>query len=413
MKQCIGMLLLIFLLSSEAISQTQKFDISSFIIPKDWKKEVKDNLVTFTKTQGNGFCIIAIYASHEAGKDAENAFRSDWQQLVATPYNVKDNPSLSREKRGSWEVLSGSSTVNTPDAGSFVAYLYTHIGYGRITGAVILYNDDFFRKDLEGFITSFKAEKPATVAGAAAVTKPATQPDQKVSGSAALKGGGLTGLWMGFVPGGFSWGNTTYDYVNNRFNYGMKYDKDRLETKFKVFFNNGTYSDNLPYYGLYEFDKNKNDKDESGYFKLNNGLITAKLYHYSNELLYTYKSGSLKLADKFAFVRCKPVDGFKLNGTYISADPTSFLYYKSLRVPDPYMVFTLAGEFADVNFIGDYSSDTALRAGSGTYEIKDFTLILHYSDGRTIQRSFNANLDEDPAKSKKYFIAGREIKIKP
>ena len=192
----------------------------------------------------------------------------------------------------------------------------------------------------------------------------------------------------------------------------MKYDTERLVTKFKVFFNNGAYCDNLPNYGLYDFEKNKNDKDESGYFKLDNGMITAKLYHYSNEVLYSYKAGNLKLADKYQFVRCKPVDGLKLDGSYISADHTSGLNYNSVGVTFPYIVFTSAGEFADVNFIGDYSRDAALAAGSGTYEIKDFTLILHYTDGRTIQRSFNANLDEDPLKTQKYFIGGRDVKIK-
>ncbi len=408
MKPHTSLLLLSLLFCTGLIAQTQKFDISSFSIPKDWKKEVKTNVVTYTKTQGNGFCIIAVYSSRETGKDIDKEFLNDWDELVAKPYDVSTKPVLSKEQKQGWTVFSGSVTVNSASAGTFAAMLYAHSGFGKMADAVILYNYDSFRKDLEVFLTSFKADKSKT-----AVVAKTAKPAEKITGSNNLTGGGLTGLWMGFVPGGFTWGNTTYDYVNNRFNYGMKYDMNRLETKFKVFFNNGTYSDNLPYYGLYEFDKNKNDKDESGYFKLNNGLITAKLYHYSNELLYTYKSGSLKLADKFAFVRCKPVDGLKLNGAYISADPTSFLYYKSLRVPDPYIVFTTNGEFADVNFIGDYSSDTALRAGSGTYEIKDFTLILHYTDGRTIQRSFNANLDEDPAKSKKYFIAGRDIKIKP
>ncbi len=393
-------------------AQSQKFDVSSFVIPKDWKKEVKSNVVTYTKTQGNGFCIIAVYAGRAAGKDVDKEFLADWEQLVAKPYNVSTRPNMSKEQKQGWNILSGSVTVNSEASGSFAAMLYTHIGFDKMADAVILYNDDTFRKELEAFLTSFKADKttrPAVVAAGNA----ATQPAGKITGSANLKGGGLTGLWMGFIPGGFTFGNTGYDYINKRYDYGMKYDKERLVTKFKVFFNNGAYCDNLPNYGLYDFEKNKNDKDESGYFKLDNGMITAKLYHYTNEVLYSYKAGNLKLADKYQFVRCKPVDGLKLDGSYISADPTSVLYYNSLGVPFPYIVFTSAGEFADVNFIGDYSHDAALAAGSGTYEIKDFTLILHYTDGRTIQRSFNANLDEDPLKTQKYFIGGRDVKIKP
>ncbi len=58
---------------------------NSFVIPKDWKKEVKSNVVTYTKTQGNGFCIIAVYAGRAAGKDVDKEFLADWEQQCINP----------------------------------------------------------------------------------------------------------------------------------------------------------------------------------------------------------------------------------------------------------------------------------------------------------------------------------------
>ncbi len=404
-------IILLSLIAFFASAQTEHFDIADFNIPKDYKKEVKTTAVTYTKTQGQRFCIIAVYTSRSAGKDAEKEFQAEWQDLIAKPYGINTAPTVSKEQKQGWNVYSGATTANSEATGVYAVMLYAHIGFDKMADAVIMYNDDAYRSDLEAFLNSFVANKNAKPAAIMA-TATNTQQAGKVTGAANLKGGDLTGVWMGFKPGGMSFGNTSYDYANNRYNYGMKYDMDKLELKFKVFFNNGMYCDNLPNLGLYNFEKNKNDKDESGYYKLENGLITAKLYHYTNEVLYSYKAGNLKLADKFQFVRCKSVDGLKVDGIFIPADPTSTMYYNSLGVPMPTIILTAGGEFADNNFIGDYSRDAGMGPGTGTYEIKDFTLLLHYTDGRFIQRSFNAFMDENPVSAQKYYIGGRDIKRK-
>lgn len=53
------------LLSQQAFSQTETFDIVSFTPPKDWKKEVKSGVVNYlnvNETTGT-FCVITMYAS--------------------------------------------------------------------------------------------------------------------------------------------------------------------------------------------------------------------------------------------------------------------------------------------------------------------------------------------------------------
>ena len=91
----------------------------------------------------------------------------------------------------------------------------------------------------------------------------------------------------------------------------------------------------------------------------------------------------------------------------------STAYYNSINEPFPTISFASDGRFTDDNYIGDYSKDAQLAPGSGTYEIHNFTLILKYSDGRLIQRSFTPFLNETPSTCKVFYIGSHEIKLKP
>jgi hypothetical protein len=105
------------------------------------------------------------------------------------------------------------------------------------------------------------------------------------------------------------------------------------------------------------------------------------------------------------------VDGLTLNGKYTSIDLASIAYYLSLNKPNPTISFTADGHFTDNNFIGEYRQDTLSGPGSGTYEIKNFTITLKYSDGRIINKSFTAFLDENPSTSKVFYIGNRDVKL--
>ncbi|HLG40050.1 MAG TPA: hypothetical protein VI461_10290, partial [Chitinophagaceae bacterium] len=53
------------LLSIQAFTQTETFDIATYTPPKDWKKDAKEGVVNYTNvnTATGGFCVITIYAS--------------------------------------------------------------------------------------------------------------------------------------------------------------------------------------------------------------------------------------------------------------------------------------------------------------------------------------------------------------
>jgi len=75
--------------------QTETFDITTYIPPKDFKKDSKQGVATYTNvnTTTGGFCVIVMYASTASSGDAERDFKKEWKELVATPFKAEANHS--------------------------------------------------------------------------------------------------------------------------------------------------------------------------------------------------------------------------------------------------------------------------------------------------------------------------------
>jgi hypothetical protein len=86
-----------------------------------------------------------------------------------------------------------------------------------------------------------------------------------------------------------------------------------------------------------------------------------------------------------AFIKMTPVDGATFSGTY------TFSEYKG-KIPT--ISFTPDGRFNDngaieiMYHVSNECLSPAEASGSGTYEVKDFTVTFSYSDGRTIKIPF-------------------------
>ena len=94
------------------------------------------------------------------------------------------------------------------------------------------------------------------------------------------------------------------------------------------------------------------------------------------------------------YFRCKPVDGIRLNGTWTS--------YNNINDPElddnsknrSMITLKQDGSFIDYGmFADDYSAP--VPAGSGTYDISNFTLTLHYTNGTVKQTAFTGSLGLD------------------
>lgn len=396
-------------------AQSETFDIVSFIPPQSWKRAANQQMVSFTTSKGNLFCVAGIYMSRPVSAITESEYITEWNELVNQPLSINIKPVVKQTQQNGWIVFSGSAEVKTAQNGNYTASLTSFVADGKIISAMINCNSAIYQTEADAFlssITSLKKGIAVSIKSQAAVNSGALT--SSAINNDIADNQGIAGVWVGFESGKYVFGVTSHDYVNNQNNYGSTYKANAATIKWRVFWNDGQYYDGMPNKGLINFDRNDATNDFAGYYTMEKNIATAKMDHYSSaQRMYVYYPPlKLKFADKYEYVKCQSVDGLKISGTYISGDPMSTMYYNSIKEPVPTISFTSDGRFTDDNFIGDYSRDTELAAGSGTYEIHNFTLILKYSDGRLIQRSFTPFLNEAPSTCKVFYIGSHDIKLK-
>ena len=83
---------LVHLLAITGFSQTETFDIITYTAPKDFKKDSKQGVVNYTNvnTTTGTFCVIALFASSPSSGDAQQDFKNQWNELVATPFSAEE-----------------------------------------------------------------------------------------------------------------------------------------------------------------------------------------------------------------------------------------------------------------------------------------------------------------------------------
>ncbi len=191
--------------------------------------------------------------------------------------------------------------------------------------------------------------------------------------SGSAKGSGITGVWQGTIQ---STGAAT----------GV-----RLEVFSPVFFTNGQvyFGPVFPTEGLEEL----------------NTRIPPELYP-RNWGTYTFSNGSGVLKMPFAdipfrmegdklivkknqmdwhFYKLPPIDGARFNGTYKMSESYGII---------PVITFTADGKFTDNGAVrilyhnGTNCVNPGFKPGSGTYEVKDYTITFNYTDGRKVKIAF-------------------------
>jgi len=413
MRKIIIFLSLLF--SVNIYAQTDTFDIVSFAPPLSWKRATQAGWISFTASSGKSFCVIGLYKSRPIAAITENEFLTEWKDLVNTPLGIIIAPVVKRSQQNGCTVFSGSSSVTTTQSGTYMVQLVSFAADGKIISAIVNSAGDLFKKESDAFLASFTLLKKEPIIPIPVSTKAETKANTNTTKEGKMDYSGISGVWVGYELGGWTYGTTSYNYYTHSYNYGSKYDANIVTIKWRVFWIDGKYYDGMPTKGLINYSSSDPKNDNAGYYAMDKNIVTAKLDHYaSTERMYVfYPPANLKYLDKFEYVKCRSVDGLKLNGTFMSADPTSAPYYQSLGKPLATINFTTDGHFTDTNFLSDYSDDPELAPGSGTYKIKDFTITFNFDDGRSVNRSFTPYLDETPSTCKVYYINSRDIKLKP
>ncbi len=158
----ISFLLILSFSSICLLAQTETFDLATYTPPMGWKKEVKENMVSYTKTDNvkRTWCQIGIYRSTTSKGGIDSDFESEWQLLVATPYQIQTAPKSGgiQEAEG-WEIEvgSGTFTFNNSDAQAILSVIS---GYGRVVSIIAINNSQDYLNQIQNLLESVNLTKP-------------------------------------------------------------------------------------------------------------------------------------------------------------------------------------------------------------------------------------------------------------
>ncbi len=163
MKPILLLLMLTFFTNCSS-AQTETFDLASFTPPKGWTKEVKENLISYTKTDNKKktWCQIGIYRSIASKGSIEADFDSEWQLLAATPYKIEGAPKSGgiQEAEG-WKIKVASGTFSFNESNAQVI-LSVMSGYGRAVSIMAINNSQNYMPQIRDLLESVHLKIPET-----------------------------------------------------------------------------------------------------------------------------------------------------------------------------------------------------------------------------------------------------------
>jgi len=378
--------LLLLLAVSTAAAQTQTFDAVSFTPPPGWAAAQDRDHVTFTliDSAARTYTMLAVYNSTPGSGNAERDFSSEWNELVGKSFSAGSAPrSSAGQSRAGLPFREGAAQVRQQNGQpAYVRLLVFPAGQRRFSVMLVATNEKALQArqpEVQSFVDSLRLASPS-----AATAKPA----EPVGGSAKPRpGSGITGVWMGFKT-----------YVGD-------YEP---HPRWYTFYDDGQVFEDVPRTGLAGFNReaSKADSGQKSYwgrysFSGGAGSITKPGVAYP-EVLQSEGADKLKI-DSFHFYRCQAVDGLRLQGAWTSmANPNDPALDRWAEGQRPVFRFSSDGKFSDEGVFATFlkSGDPRLdAAGTGVYEVRDFTLILRFSDGRVKQLAITAMLGANAAAS--------------
>lgn len=193
-----------------------------------------------------------------------------------------------------------------------------------------------------------------------------------------INGDGIIGVWEGISMSA-----------------GAPSTSDPLGLRYKVFtpifFSNGQayFGTKFPIEGLDELNtwiRAEKFRRDWGTYTFTNGRGVLKLPYgdlplrmENNKFIITVNNTD------HAFHKLNPVDGARFSGTYVMSEAYGKI---------PVISFTADGQFADKGAIkalyheSDDCTNPGLAPGSGTYEVKNYSILFSFSDGRKIKVAF-------------------------
>lgn len=159
------------------MAQHETFDLATYTLPSgqgEWKKEVKSNVITYTKTDNvkRTWCQIGVFRSTSTKGNIEDDFDSEWQELVVKPYQVLEAAKSGgiQEAEG-WKIKAGSGkfSFNNSDAQAILSVIS---GFGRVVSIVAVNNSPDYLDQIKSFLESISLKVPDNIPPADKTTSP-------------------------------------------------------------------------------------------------------------------------------------------------------------------------------------------------------------------------------------------------
>ena len=147
-----------------SFAQKETFDLITYTPPTGWKKEVTENLVSYTIIDNKKgiWCRVGIIKSTNSKGNIESDFESEWQDLIVKNYSPTELPQLSEVTESNGWKVKGGVTKFVFNKSNAIAMLTTMSGYSRCSSIVATTNNQEYIKDVKSLLSSVDFNKPVT-----------------------------------------------------------------------------------------------------------------------------------------------------------------------------------------------------------------------------------------------------------
>ena len=162
MKNIIALFVTYILILTVA-GQQQTFDLVTYTPPKGWKKEEKENIITYTKIDKvkKTWCVIGVVKSTVSKGSIDADLESEWNELAVKQYNADAMQATETQEGEGWKVKTASGifiTDNKPNA----VLLTTFSGYDRCVSILATTNSQSYMESIVDFVATVDLKIPET-----------------------------------------------------------------------------------------------------------------------------------------------------------------------------------------------------------------------------------------------------------
>ncbi len=367
----------------EINTATAKFGLMLYTPPPGWSHQPFSDGVVFKPLnlpQGEHLAM-QIMQPLSSGGSLEQALQQSFDEAAAMYNGTKMNylgegnykKEQARQSFGGWEYIrcSGGIRIGSPEFGLDLFVIKINNRFERV--AVLKSRPTNRSCSMSSFYTDDRQQYKTAINNFLFHLQFTDGPQPIIPLAKTVEGGGIKGVWNGIS-------------MQTSASSGLRYN-----TYFPVFLSNGQ-----AYFGPKFYSEGLNEVDTR---------VLAELYQ-RDWGTYTFSNGSgvLKMpfgniplrmeGDKLVitanntahrFYQLPSVDGARFNGTYTMSEAFGKI---------PSVSFTSDGLFTDNGAVRvlyhEYNDcvNPALLPGSGTYEVKNYTITFNYTDGRKIKIAF-------------------------